>query len=101
MTTSSSKAIWRMTEDDLYISIKEVAALLRCKPKTICNKMSSGIFRLGIHYFRPHGFDPLFKRSAIIELIEGRDASGVEIDPRKSFTGGLNGGINHGRGLRS
>ena len=84
-----------------YLTIAEVAALLRCKAKTIRNKMSSGIFRLGVHYFRPAGFDPLFERSAVIELIEGREASGIELDPRNSFPGRRNGGNNHARGLHS
>jgi len=86
---------------DEYLTIAEVAALLRCKAKTIRNKMSSGIFQLGVHYFRPAGFDPLFKRSAVIELIEGREASGVELDPRNSFSVRRNGGNNHVRGLHS
>jgi len=87
--------------DEEYLSIAEVADLLRCKPKTIYNKMSAGIFRLGVHYFRPAGFDPLFKRSAVIELIEGREGSGTNLDPRKTFNLGHSGANNHGRGLQS
>jgi hypothetical protein len=86
---------------DEYMTIAEVAALLRCKAKTIRNKMSSGIFRLGVHYFRPAGFDPLFKRNAVIELIEGREASGTELDPRNCFPVGQKRGNGHLRGLHS
>jgi hypothetical protein len=82
-----------------YLTITEVAGLLRCKPKTVRNKMSAGIFRQGVHYFRPAGFDPLFKLTAVVELIEGPEASGTNVDPRKSFLVGLKGGKNHGRGL--
>jgi hypothetical protein len=86
---------------DEYLTIAETAALLRSTPKTVANKMASGIFRLGIHYFRPHGFRPLFKRRAIIELIEGREASGLNLDPRISFVTEENGDKNHARGLQS
>ena len=38
-----------------YLTIKEVAARLKLKPKTVQNKMAAGIFKEGIHYFRPEG----------------------------------------------
>jgi hypothetical protein len=84
-----------------YLTIAETADLLKCEAKTIRNKMSAGIFRLGVHYFRPVGFNPLFKRRAVIELIEGREASGTNLDPRESFVISRKNGKTHGHGLQS
>ena len=36
-----------------YLTIAEVAARLKIKPKTIKNKMAAGIFRRGVHFFSP------------------------------------------------
>jgi hypothetical protein len=38
-----------------YLTIAEVAARLKIKPKTVKNKMASGIFQRGVHYFSPQG----------------------------------------------
>lgn len=84
-----------------YLTIAEAADLLKVKAKTVTNKMASGVFKLGVHYFRPRGFRPLFKRSALVELIEGREASGLNLDPRISFVSETNGGNSHARGLQS
>jgi hypothetical protein len=40
---------------DEYLTIAEVAARLKIKPKTVKNKMAAGIFRCGVHYFSPAG----------------------------------------------
>jgi len=56
-----------------YLTIAEVAARLKVKPKTIKNKMVSGIFQKGIHYFSPNGLRPRFKWSAIVAWIEGNE----------------------------
>ena len=53
-----------------YLTIKEVAARLKLKPKTIQNKMAAGIFKEGIHYFRPEGSRAWFKWSAVVAWIE-------------------------------
>ena len=57
-----------MTEE--YLTIKEVAARLKLKPKTIQNKMAAGIFREGVHYVRPQGSRPRFIWSAVVIWIE-------------------------------
>jgi len=57
-----------MIED--YLTVAEVAARLKIKPKTVKNKMASGIFRKGIHYFSPPGLGPRFKWSAIVAWLE-------------------------------
>ena len=60
-----------MTEE--YLTIEELSARLKIKPKTIKNKMTSGIFRKGIHYFSPTGLGPRFKWSAVQAWLEGSD----------------------------
>lgn len=56
-----------------YLTIDEVAARLKVSPKTIRNKMSSGIFRKGVHYFSPKGLRPRFKWSAVQTWLEAED----------------------------
>ena len=51
---------------DEYLTIEELSARLKIKPKTVKNKMASGIFQKGIHYFSPKGLRPRFKWSAIV-----------------------------------
>ena len=53
-----------------YLTIEEVADSLSVTPKTIKNKMAKGVFKLGIHYFRPPGLGPRFKWTAIVEWME-------------------------------
>ena len=72
----------QVAQDREYLTIDEVAARLKCNRKTIVNRMSAGIFREGVHYFRPEGSDktgkawhcdPLFKWSAIVAWVEGQE----------------------------
>ncbi len=56
-----------------YLTITEAAELLRISRRTLDNKISSGIFREGVHFFRPRGSRPLFKRAALEDFIEGRE----------------------------
>jgi len=60
-----------MTEE--YLTIEELSARLKLKPKTVKNKMASGIFRRGVHYFSPVGLGPRFKWSAIVAWLEERE----------------------------
>jgi hypothetical protein len=53
-----------------YLTIEELSARLKIKPKTVKNKMASGIFRKGVHYFSPPGLGPRFKWSAVVEWLE-------------------------------
>jgi len=74
-----------MTEE--YLTIHELSARLKIKPKTIKNKMASGIFRRGTHYFSPVGLGPRFKWSAVVAWIEGNDVqreSGISM--RRGYT---------------
>ena len=53
-----------------YLTIAEVAARLRIKAKTVKNKMAAGIFKLGVHYFRPPAMSARFKWSAVVAWLE-------------------------------
>ena len=53
-----------------YLTIPELAARLKVKPKTVKNKMTSGIFKKGLHYFSPPGLGPRFKWSAVVSWLE-------------------------------
>jgi hypothetical protein len=65
-----------MTEE--YLTIEELSARLKIKPKTIKNKMAAGTFRKGVHYFSPSGLRPRFKWSAIVAWLEAKEeAAGV------------------------
>jgi len=62
--------------DEEYLTIAEVAARLKVRPKTIKNKMAAGVFRKGWHYFKPTGFGPRFKWSAVQAWLEDTESSG-------------------------
>ena len=62
-----------MTEE--YLTIAELSARLKVKPKTIKNKMASGIFKKGVQYFSPPGLGPRFKWSAVVAWMEQGEAS--------------------------
>jgi hypothetical protein len=67
-----------MDRTDEYLTIAEVAARLKVKPKTIKNKMGAGIFRKGTHYFSPQGLGPRFKWSAVVSWLEKQAPATVE-----------------------
>ncbi len=56
-----------------YLTIAELGECLKLSPKTIKNKMASGIFKKGAHYFSPRGIGPRFKWSAIVAWLEGQE----------------------------
>ena len=63
-----------------YLTIAELSARLKLKPKTVKNKMASGIFRKGIHYFSPEGLGPRFKWSAVVAWLEQSQEPQAEND---------------------
>ena len=65
-----------------YLTIAELAVRLKLSTKSIRNKMASGDFRLGVHYFRPKGMAPRFKWSAIVAWIERGD---IEIPMARGY----------------
>lgn len=61
-----------MTESGFtpYLTISEAAELARVSPKRIRNLMTDGTLREGVHFTRPQGLGPRFKRAALIEWLE-------------------------------
>src|SRR5262249_44462742 len=59
-----------MNHAEEYLTITEVAARLKLTPKTVRNKMAAGVFRKGVHYFRPKGLDARFKWGAVVAWLE-------------------------------
>jgi hypothetical protein len=53
-----------------YLTIEEVAVRLKISPKTIRNKMASGLFTKGTHYFRRKGLSARFKWTAVVQWLE-------------------------------
>ena len=58
-----------------YLTIDELAERLSVEKKTIKNKMATGIFQKGVHYFSPNGLSPRFKWSAVVAWLEEKDAA--------------------------
>ncbi len=80
-----------------YLTIAELATRLKLSPKTIKNKMASGVFRRGVHYFRPNGIGPRFKWSAVVAWLEAGEQeqakatdNGDEIPMAKGYYLGSN-----------
>jgi hypothetical protein len=55
---------------DEYLTIAEVAERLKLTPKTVRNKMASGVFKKGEHYFRREGIGARFKWGAVVAWLE-------------------------------
>jgi hypothetical protein len=55
---------------DEYLTITEVAERLKLTPKTVRNKMASGVFKQGVHYFRRKGIGTRFKWGAVVAWLE-------------------------------
>jgi excisionase family DNA binding protein len=63
-----------------YLTISEVADRLKVKPKTVRNKIASGVFCKGIHFVRPKGLGTRFKWGAIVAWLEQEDPGTPEED---------------------
>jgi hypothetical protein len=63
-----------------YLTISEVAARLKLTPKTVRNKMSSGVFRQGVHYVRPKGLGTRFKWGAVVAWLEQEETGTLDDD---------------------
>jgi Helix-turn-helix domain len=57
-----------------YLTIAEAAARLKVAPKTLRNKMASGVFHKGVHYIRPKGLGTRFKWGAVVAWLEQEEA---------------------------
>lgn len=62
----------------VFLTIAEAAELARVTPKTLRNLMANGTLIEGVHYTRPRGRRPLFKRDALLAwLNDSEDAKAV------------------------
>src|SRR5215510_13586497 len=75
--TSTSRAIATAEE---YLTISEVAVRLKVAPKTVRNKMASGVFRRGEHYVRPKGLGTRFKWGAVVAWLEQEESAMPNVD---------------------
>ena len=68
-----------MNEGREYLSAVQLAALTPWSVEAINKKVRRGELMRGMHYFQPNGpgSQLVFKWSAIVALIEGKDAGGV------------------------
>lgn len=71
-----------------YLTIAEAAEILRIDKRTLANKISAGVFKEGVHYFRPPGMHVRFKAAALEAWIEGRDDTARSVSPRIRMAGG-------------
>jgi excisionase family DNA binding protein len=61
-----------------YLTISEVAARLKLTPKTVRNKIASGVFVKGVHYVRPKGLGTRFKWGAVVAWLEQEESGTPE-----------------------
>ena len=56
-----------------YLYIEQLAERTPWTPDAIRTMMARGTFKLGVHYFKPHGPNgrPIFSWDAIVKYIEG------------------------------
>jgi hypothetical protein len=78
MSSRLNSAALQASEE--YLTIEELSARLKIKPKTVKNKMASGIFRKGVHYFSPQGLGPRFKWSVVVAWLEQSQEPQTEND---------------------
>lgn len=62
-----------------YLYIEQLCELVPWSPSAIRRKMVRGVFKQGVHYFKPHGprSRPIFSWVAVQALIKG-DYTGAE-----------------------
>lgn len=53
-----------------FLTINEAAELARVSPKRLRNLMCDGTLREGVHYTRPRGLAPRFRRAALLEWLD-------------------------------
>ena len=75
--TSPSRPIATPEE---YLTISEVAIRLKVTPKTVRNKMASGVFCKGVHYVRPNGLGTRFKWGAVVAWLEQEETGPPDED---------------------
>jgi len=71
-----------------YLTIAEAAELVRVSAKRLRNLMSDGTLKEGLHYTRPRGLAPRFKREPLLDWIEGRETDGSLKDAKRTASRG-------------
>ncbi len=71
-----------------YLTVAEVAGILKVSPKRIRNMMSSGAFRPGEHFFRRRGIGPRFLRSRVDAWLRDSESVSVDSIPMARSAGG-------------
>ena len=66
---------------DEYLTVSEVASLLKVSPKRVRNMMSGGTFQPGDHFFRRPGIGPRFLRSRVENWLRNGCAVPAEAIP--------------------
>lgn len=61
-----------------FCTIAEAAEIARLSPKRIRNLMAGGTLREGVHFTRPSGITPRFKRAALLAWLDGADEAGQD-----------------------
>jgi len=73
-----------------YLTVAEVAAILKVSPKRVRNMMSCGAFRPGEHFLRRRGIGPRFLRSRVDAWLRDGERISVESIPMaRSASGGV------------
>ena len=62
-----------------YLTLAEAAELARVSSKRLRNLMADGTLQEGVHFTRPRGVRPRFRRQALIDWLEGRDAPAAPV----------------------
>lgn len=62
-----------MTPDKEYVTKKELAVLTRYDEQTISNKIWEGVFKEGVHFFRPTRRHVLFHWPTVEKWIRGEE----------------------------
>lgn len=64
-----------------FLTIREAADLARVSPKRLRNLMASGILKEGVHFSRPHGMGPRFRREALLDWLDPTRVERQELIP--------------------
>lgn len=64
-----------------YLTLAEAAELARVSPKRLRNLMADGTLQEGVHFTRPRGVRPRFRREALVDWLEGRDGAPLTAAP--------------------
>ena len=65
-----------------YINTEEAAKRLGLDRKSVRNKKALGIFKKGIHYFKPKGLGTRYKWSALVAWMEGKEKQPTQDDKK-------------------